>query len=177
MRALVIVDMLNDFVEKTGALYIPGAELLVDNILKLRNAIDRVVYANDSHTENDPEFKIYPKHCVVGTHGAQIYEKLPPAHKTTITINKQNLSMFSVTDTDKKLRELKINELYIVGVATEYCVKAATLDALKLGYAVYIVSDTIAGLNNKDTIVAIEEMQKAGANMLTTNQVLDLWKN
>ncbi len=175
-KALVIVDMLNDFVDEKGALPVKGARDLVGNIVSLKKAAENynlaVVYANDAHTEDDPEFKVWPKHCVKDTFGAKVIDELVADGKA---FEKQDLSMFTNKEADKVLRQYGISELYITGVATEYCVRAAALDARKLGYKVNVVVDAIAGvdLQKGDQYKALLEMGNAGVRPVTTKQALE----
>ncbi|MFH1511377.1 MAG: isochorismatase family cysteine hydrolase [Candidatus Woesearchaeota archaeon] len=177
-KAVVIVDMLNDFVQENGALPVPGAKSLVENIGKIRGKANAynvlVVYANDAHSPNDPEFKTWPRHAVKGESGAKVIDELLPA-ACDLVIEKQEMSMFTNKDADKLLRSKGIDELYVVGVATEYCVRAAALGAASLGYKVNVVVDAISGVDIKkgDSTYALLEMGKAGVLPKYTSQVLE----
>jgi len=180
-KALVIVDMLNDFVQENGALPVKGAKDLVENIAmlaeKARAQGITVVYANDAHAPDDKEFKLWPKHCVKDTYGAQVVEKLKP-QLDDLVITKQDLSLFTNPDAEwnltKRLGKL-VQQLYITGVATEYCVGAAALDARKLGYTVNVVVDAIAGvdLQKGDQYKALIEMGNAGVRPIDTKTALE----
>jgi len=195
-KALLIVDMLNDFVNEDGKLPVPKAGELVENIQKLMEKADIVVYANDAHAEDDLEFKVWPPHCVKGTYGAELVKELAPRDKAVI-LEKQDLSVFTNKDADRTLKNLGVNELYVVGVATEYCVRGAVLEietkygtlvkgAIDRGYKVNLVVDAIAGVDKitlPDGVVVPEtfgkvnktllEMGKAGAEPLYTAQALE----
>jgi nicotinamidase/pyrazinamidase len=180
-KALVIVDMLNDFVvnddyykwQQTnplaknkatvvepaelrryaplyeGKLVVPGAHTLIQNIAQLKQFAENygvVVYANDAHPETSEEFKAWPVHCVKDTYGAKVIDELLPDEMDVI-VEKDDLGMFTNKEADKLLREKGVDELYITGVATEYCVKAAAMGAIKLGYKVNLVVDAIAGVD------------------------------
>jgi len=185
MKALVIVDMLNDFVQENGALPVQGAQALVENIKQLREKAELVVYANDAHAQDDPEFKAWPKHCVKGEYGAKVVDELTPKNGDLV-LEKQDLSMFKNKEADKLLREKGVDELYVTGVATEYCVRGATLDALAKGYKVNIVVDAIAGVDEiklpdgnavPETKGAVNrallEMGNAGAQPVYTAKALE----
>jgi len=133
-----------------------------------------VVYANDAHAEDDPEFKAWPKHCVAGTEGAEVVKELVP-RMGDLVIPKQDLSVFTNREADRLLREAEIHELYVTGVATEYCVRGAALDALTKGYKVNVVVDAIAGVDLKkgDQARALLEMGNTGAKPVYTKQVLE----
>lgn len=149
-KALLIVDMVHDFVDENGALPVKGAIDLVDNINLLRDAAEKkgyaVIYANDAHDYDDKEFQTWPRHSVSGTYGAKIIEDLTPKYKNDIIIEKQDLSFLTNKYANQILKERGIRELYVTGVATEYCVKNGALDAIRLGYAVNLVTDAIAGV-------------------------------
>ncbi len=188
-KAILVVDMLNDFVQEDGKLPVQGAKTLVENIGKIRGTAGEydvlVVYANDAHAEDDPEFKAWPPHAVAGTYGAEVVDELKPA-KGDLVIPKQDLSVFTNKEADRLLRERGIDELYVMGVATEYCVRGAALDALTKGYKVNVVVDAIAGVDEiklpDGTVVpetkgavarALLEMGNAGAKPMYTANVLE----
>ena len=188
-KAILVVDMLNDFVQEDGKLPVPGAQTLVENIGRIRGTAGEydvfVVYANDAHTEDDPEFKAWPPHCVKGTYGAEVVEELKPK-EGDLVIPKQDLSVFTNKEAERLLRERGVDELYVTGVATEYCVRGAALDALAKGYKVNLVVDAIAGVDEiklpDGTVVpetkgavnrALLEMGNAGARPVYTAKVLE----
>ncbi|MFC1698101.1 cysteine hydrolase family protein [Nanoarchaeota archaeon] len=189
VKALLIVDMLNDFVNPDGNLPVAGAPELVENINQIRQAAYEkdmlVVYANDAHAENDPEFEVWPPHCVKGEYGAEVFKQLAP-QENDLVLEKVDLSVFTNEKADKELKARGIDELYVTGVATEYCVKGAVMNALELGYKVNLVVDGIAGVDKivlpDETVVpgtfgavnnALLEMGNAGAQPVYTNQVLE----
>ncbi|MEM0053219.1 MAG: bifunctional nicotinamidase/pyrazinamidase [Nitrososphaeria archaeon] len=184
--ALIIVDVQNDFCPG-GALAVPEGDQIVPIINKYiekfvsKNAI--VVATRDWHPKNHVSFKeyggIWPVHCVQNTWGAEFHQmlRLP---KNVIIISKafesevEAYSGFQRTELDKILKEKGVKHLFVSGLATDYCVKATVLDALKLGYEVYVLVDAIKGVNVRptDSEDAINEMIKAGAKLLTFNQII-----
>lgn len=187
-KALLIVDMLNDFVEEDGALPVPGAKDIVENIGRIKGTAGEygvlVAYANDAHEKDDPEFENWPPHAIKGTYGAQVIDDLAVTDGDTV-IEKQDLSMFTNPRADYLLKYDLIDELYIAGVATEYCVRGAALDAIAKGYKVNLVVDAIAGVDEiklpDGNVVpetkgavnrALLEMGNAGAKPMYTAQVL-----
>ena len=132
-----------------GALYVPGAEALVPKIAALnRYAASKgipVISDMDAHTEDDPEFKAWPPHCVAGTTGQQkpaatLLEKRvvvpnaanPPsiAGAQQILLEKQTLCCFETANLEQILKELGADRYVVYGVVTEYCVKFAALGLL-----------------------------------------------
>jgi nicotinamidase/pyrazinamidase len=82
-------------------------------------------------------------------------------------------SAFDGTDLDEWLRQRKVTHLFVVGLATDYCVRATVLDGLKLGYEVYAVTDAMRAVDVKpgDGATALDEMAKAGAHLVTSSQL------
>ncbi len=199
-KALVIVDMLNDFVQENGALPVPDAYKLVDNINAIKKIAYQngiwVVYATDAHDQDDKEFENWPVHAVKDTYGAQVIDELQPK-EGDIVIEKQDLYMFTNPDADRLLRQKGIDELIVTGVATEYCVRGVALTdldkygnkvegAIDRGYKVNLVVDGIAGVDEivlpDNTIVpgtrgavarALVELGNAGVQPKYTTQVLE----
>lgn len=119
---------------------------------------------------------LWPNHCVQETAGAQIL--LAPELITKL-IQKGADSRFdsysgfmddggAATLLDKELKAANINTLIVYGIATDYCVKATVLDALKHGYNVYVVSDLCRGVAGDTSKGALEEMEQKGAKVLTS---------
>ena len=77
------------------------------------------------------------------------------------------------TNAKEQLDRINVNTLYVLGVATDYCVKSSVLDALELGYRVYVIEDCIAAVNPDDSPKAIEEMKEKGALMIKSNEIPD----
>ncbi|MBP6854900.1 MAG: nicotinamidase [Candidatus Pacebacteria bacterium] len=190
-KALLIIDVQNDFCPG-GSLAVTDGDRVVEplnNMIKLARENGWLVIASrDWHPKDTAHFKefggIWPAHCIEGTGGAKFKHGLLFPEKTVI-INKgtskkdDGYSPFEGTDTvlDLPLAQILnikgIADIFIGGLATDYCVKAGVLDALKNGYGVYLLEDAIKAVNLKpdDGANAIEEMQKAGAIITTTEEV------
>lgn len=141
--ALVVLDMLNDFVD--GTLANPAARPTIDPIGDLvgraRAAEDWVVvYANDAHAENDLEFEVFGEHAVAGTEGAQVVDDLTPG-VDDIVVPKRFYSAFTQTDLDATTRTQAIDRMVIVGQHTNCCCRHTTYDAFIRGIEVAVVSD------------------------------------
>ncbi len=182
--ALVVVDVQNDFADPTGSLYVPGGEQVVpvinEEIAKAKRAGAFVVYTRDWHPESTPHFAkdggIWPVHCVAGTWGAEFHPDLvvdgPEIHKgangedgySGFTMRDPETGEEMPTELGSLLREHGITKLVVVGLATDYCVKATALDGRRLGYEVTILEDAIRAvdLNEGDGDRALEEMTAAG---------------
>lgn len=169
-KALLIVDMLNDFVEEWGALRVEGAKEIIPAVLKQKEEFVKngnpVIYLCDSHKQDDPEFKLWPPHCIEGTKGAEIVEQLKPT-QDDIVIKKTTYSGFFKTNLDDTLRNLGIEEVYITGVAMNICVHYTACDARMLGYIVTIPASCVRGLTREDE----EYMKKQFKNVLNINLI------
>lgn len=150
--ALLVVDMLNDFIKEGGALVVPGAERIIPVI---REALDEartsgitVVYVNDAHLENDSEFEVWPSHALCGEWGGEVIEELLPLAGEYV-IEKRRYSAFFGTGLDLLLRERAIRNIYLAGVLTNICIYATALDASMRGYRVGVFRDGVASLSEE----------------------------
>jgi nicotinamidase/pyrazinamidase len=189
------VDAQADFMLPGGKLYVPGAEKIIPNIQRLvqaaREAHILLVSSADAHSENDPEFSIFPPHCIRGTAGARIVPegmqekfRAVPNHPSfvfpddftafpQIIIEKQTLDVFDNPFTTEMVRHLGPGVEYIVfGVVTEYCVQRAAKGLLERGREVAIITDAIETLKLDEGRRTLDELQSLGARMITTEQVL-----
>ena len=144
--ALLIVDMLNDFV--TGVLANPASEPTVDPIGALIDAARTrpdwmTIYANDAHRPGDLEFEVFGEHAVAGTKGAEVIPDLTPVGIDEV-IPKRYYSAFTETDLASTCRVNDISRLVIVGQHTDCCVRHTTYDAFLQGLEVVVVSDATA---------------------------------
>jgi len=162
MKALLVIDMLEDFIDKEGALTTgPAGEEIVDfiqgKIQEFREKEHPIIYICDNHEIDDKEFQMFPTHCVAGTSGSEIIKALEPKDEDKI-IKKRRYSSFFGTDLDLYLRENKIDEIYLVGVCTNICVLYTAADARNLAYKVNIYKDGVASFDNDAHNFALKEM-------------------
>jgi len=160
--ALIVVDMLNDFV--TGALKCERAPRIIPNTQRLLDFVRKkgipVIYANDTHLPSvDKEFKIWPSHAVAGTKGAEVIDELKPL-KGDYIVQKRRYSAFYGTDLDLLLRELHVNTLILVGLVTNVCIQHTAADAFFRGYRIIVPEDCVETLT--------EIAQKSGIEYLKT---------
>jgi nicotinamidase/pyrazinamidase len=181
------VDTQLDFLSPAGALYVPGAEKIVKSLAELTafaaaNQI-QIISTMDAHTEDDPEFKTWKPHCVVGTTGQQKAAGtllnprmvLADAHEAQnapqIIVEKQKLDCF----TNPKLRPLidllQADRFVVYGVASELCVKCAAFGLLQLGQRVELVTDAIRSLSAEDERDMIERFQAQGGRLTTVREI------
>ena len=141
-KALIIVDMLNDFIDKKGALFCgetvaPIIPFIQERLQVYRDRKDLVIYLQDSHATDDKEFQRFPKHSVTGSWGSEIISELKPLPKETV-IPKKRYSGFFRTDLEDVLTSGVVDEVEVVGVCTSIC-----------------VMDTVGGLANRDYKVRV----------------------
>jgi nicotinamidase-related amidase len=160
---LVIVDMQHDFVDPTGALYV-GASIgkIIKPLQSLLNAVRKkrmpVIYTQDWHTVNDREFKIWPKHCVKSTPGAQVIDELKPT-KGSIRIRKVTYDPWFDTDMDRILSRKHLKNLIVTGTVSNICVMHTVGGAALRGYRVTVPEDCVAALSPEDQAFALKQFQ------------------
>ncbi len=163
-EALLIIDMLNDFIRPGAPLEVPDARVTIPVV---RREIDRartvgmpILYLCDSHVRNDKEFTRFgwPEHAVRGTKGADVVAELKPA-PSDIVILKDSYSGFFGTRLEEVLKKLKLDSLRIVGCVTNICVLFTAADAVLRGYAVTVVEDGVSGLAREDHDAALRIMK------------------
>jgi nicotinamidase/pyrazinamidase len=170
-RALVVVDMIEDFVHEGGALYCgPSMERIVPVIQKevarARAAAEPVVYLTDKHVPGDAEFQVFPPHALAGTKGADIVPELAP-EEGDLVIPKRRYSGFFGTDLDITLRERGVDTLRLVGDCTNICVLYTAADARNLGYAVEVLESGVTSFDEEAHRDALRELEKTlGAKVL-----------
>ncbi len=191
------VDTQADFMLPGGKLYVPGAERLLPNILRLTDAArqGRVFLVSHGcfHTQDDPEFQTFPPHCIRGTAGSayvpealagkvvtvpnKITAALPAdlAQYQQILLEKQTLDIFESLHADELVKRLGKNAEFVVfGVVTEYCVRLAAKGLLERGRRVSVVKDAIETLKAEDGDRTVAELLALGAKFITTDQALAL---
>ncbi|MCT2084880.1 isochorismatase family protein [Microbacterium enclense] len=185
-RALFIVDVQNDFTER-GALGVVGGDEVAARISRYLDAhaddYAIVVASRDWHHGDDdngghfsaePDFvDTWPVHCVGGTFGAE-YDEVFDTRRVTHHLKKGQgkpaYSLFEgVTDDGRTaagiLGEHGIRDIDVVGIATDYCVRASALDALRAGRTVRVLTDLIAGVHPDSSAAALAEIETAGARL------------
>ena len=182
--ALVVVDVQNDFADPSGSLTVAGGEEVVARVNleigRAKRGDAFVVYTQDWHPESTPHFAkdggIWPVHCVAGTWGAAFHPALevigPWVRKGSngedgysgFTMRDPATGETTPTELESLLRVRAIERVRICGLATDYCVKATALDAVRLGFATTVLADAIAAvdLQPRDGEKAIDEMRAAG---------------
>ena len=190
------VDVQRDFMLPGGNLYVPGAEKLLPNIRRLTDAArhGRVFLVSHGcfHPTDDPEFKIFPPHCLKGSAGSELVPealtdkivrvennpsaKIPEdlSSYQQILLEKQTLNIFESRHAEELVRRLGSHAEFVVfGVVTEYCVSFAAKGLLERGRRVAVVQDAIETLKTVDGEKTVAELQRLGARFVTTEQALN----
>ncbi|MDO8483987.1 MAG: isochorismatase family protein [Candidatus Limnocylindrales bacterium] len=187
--ALIVVDVQNDFADPDGSLNVPGADAVVAAANReIATAIELgaiVVATQDWHPEHTPHFAKdggpWPVHCVGGTWGAglhpalEIPEAAPRVRKgangedgySGFTMRDPRTGETTPTELEGLLRATGVERVVVVGLATDYCVKATALDAARLGFRTAVLTDAIAAVDLQpgDGDRALEELRTAGVKL------------
>jgi nicotinamidase-related amidase len=163
-QALIIIDMLNDFIHPEGALYCgKGAEEIVpviyDQLERCRKDGDAVIYLQDSHATDDKEFEKFPPHCVTGTWGNRIIDALAPADGEHV-IAKTRYSGFYGTDLDQVLTQMKPDRVIVAGVCTSICVMDTVGGLVNRDFAVSVPANAVADFDSEAHMFSLKRMEK-----------------
>jgi len=161
--ALLIIDMLNDFIEDGGALVVPDAKRIVPRIREILDDARQkgipVIYVTDSHRDDDHEFRYWPAHAISDTWGGEVIEDLRPFPAESI-IPKRRYSAFFGTDLDTYLREKGVRKLYLTGVLTNICVYITAVEAAMRNYGVAVFTDAVASLSEETDRFIFQQLKE-----------------
>ena len=170
-RALIVVDVQHDFID--GTLAVPGAAEIIEPLKALLADAeangDLIVATADWHPSSHCSFVdnggTWPRHCEAGTHGAALHPVVADAAQVLAFKgcypNLEAYSGFAGTLLLETLRDHDVTDVTIAGLATDYCVKATALDAIKHGFKVKLALDACRGVNEKTTEAALREIRDA----------------
>ena len=184
VRALVIVDVQNDFCEG-GSLAVAGGGEVARAISAYvgSGGYDHVVASRDFHVDPGPHFSArpdyvnsWPRHCVVGTGGADFHPDLDTSHIQTVFSKGAHEAAYSAFDGSDEagtplaawLRDRGVDELDVVGIATDYCVRATAISAAQEGFRTRVLLGMTAGVDPTTTAESVEAMKAAGAQVTGT---------
>jgi nicotinamidase-related amidase len=178
MKALVVIDMLNDFV--TGVLankddatkIIPSIKALIDHARG--NPDWLVVYSNDAHRADDREIGIWGKHAMAGTRGADVVDELAPiGADREIVSPKRFYGAFDETGLGEIFKEYGVEEVVLTGQHTHCCVRHSAYGAFTRGYGIKVPSDAVCVFPGVDQEAALEYLKTIyGAEITTTSSVI-----
>lgn len=186
--ALIVVDVQNDFADPAGSLSVSGGLEVIPvanaEAQAARSAGALTVYTQDWHPIETPHFKefggIWPVHCVAGTWGAEFAPGLDVGGEiirkgangedgySAFTMRDPQTAETIATPLHALLQAREVDHVVVLGLATDYCVKATALDALTLGYAVTVMRDGIRAVDLQpgDGETALSEIAEAGGAIL-----------
>ena len=173
MKALIIVDMLKDFVD--GELANPRAQRITGPLRRLldhaRESGWVVVFSNDAHRPEDPELKIWGEHAMEGSPGAEVIDELAPRDGELVS-PKRTYGAFDETGLADQLRELGVEEVVITGQHTHICVRHSSYGALRNGFDVSVPRDAVCAFEGVDEDEALEYLKMAyGAHVTTVDEL------
>jgi nicotinamidase/pyrazinamidase len=182
MRALIIDDVQNDFCEG-GSLEVKGGSAVARGISELLagdHGYAHVVATKDFHIDpgehfsDNPDYAVsWPRHCVAGSPGADFHPDFDPSAVEAVFKKGHHSAAYSGFEgTDDSgttlmdwLRERGVDEVDVVGIATDYCVRATAVDAAAAGFATRVLLDLTAGVAPESTAKAIEDMRGVGVEV------------
>ena len=181
-RALLIIDFQNDFTSG-GALAVPGGDEIAEPVQRLAKEFDHVFATRDWHPRDHASFETeggpWPVHCVQGTHGAELHPAMREVEIDAIVDvgverEDEGYSGFEKSKLADLLRQDDVSEVAVVGLATDYCVRASAIDACREGFDVTVVTDAIRAVEVEpgDGDRALAEMKEAGARLATSAELV-----
>lgn len=174
-QAVIVVDMLNDFV--TGALVCERGKAIVGPLARLIEAARKsgvyVIYSNDSHLKGiDGELKLWGDHAIRGTPGAEIIPVLA-AKPGDYVIPKRRYSGFFQTDLHLLLTELGVDTLIMTGLHTHMCVRHTAADAYNWGYNIIVPKDATDSFTEADYTAGLKYLKEVyGAGITTVEELI-----
>jgi nicotinamidase/pyrazinamidase len=179
--ALIVVDVQNDFCPG-GALAVPNGDEVVPVINELMPRFRHVIATQDFHPPGHSSFANeggpWPEHCVQGTPGADFHPALDIAKADEIVQKgtdpaTDGYSGFAGTDLADRLRARGVERVVVTGLATDYCVRATTVEAIEHGFDAVVLTDGIRAVDvaSGDGDAALEEMTEAGATLITADRL------
>ena len=163
-RALIVADMLNDFIDPEGALYIgpAGREIIpfvARKIDTVRAAGGVVIFACDTHAPDDREFRRFPPHAVKGTWGSQIIPELP-FRAGDYRVDKTRYSCFARTNLDDILKQERVELVEVVGVCTSICVLETVKELFDRDLPAVVYREGVADFDPEAHAFALKHMER-----------------
>ncbi len=175
-EAILVIDMINDFVyDKFGS---KGAQKIVPRLKDLletaQDSDKLIIYAQDAHTEEDPEMDIWGKHGMRGEKGSVTIDELKGFEDYMVETS--TYDPFFKTNLNKILKDDEIKSVIITGVSTDICVQHAAGGAFIRGYDVTVLDDCTAAMAGENYESALEYMKKIyGAEISTSKEIKKRW--
>ncbi|MGQ9513134.1 cysteine hydrolase family protein [Thermodesulfitimonas sp.] len=164
MRALIVIDMLNDFMDPKGVLFcgeavrgiIPAVKEKVEEFRRLARP---VIYACDAHDPQDEEFRAFPPHCLRGSWGAAIIPELIP-REGDFVVYKTRFDAFFGTELEELLRKLSVAELCLTGVCTSICVMDTAAGAFFRDFKIKVFREAVGDFDPEAHAFALKRMER-----------------
>jgi nicotinamidase/pyrazinamidase len=180
--ALLVIDFQNDFTPG-GALAVREGDRIAEPILRLAPRFDMIAATRDWHPPDHSSFETeggpWPVHCVQGSPGAELHPAMEELDLDFIVDvgrerDDEGYSGFENSDLAQRLRERGVDRVAVCGLATDYCVRASAIDAVREGFDVTVVSDAVRAVDVEpgDGERALEEMRGAGAKVAGSDELL-----
>ena len=175
--AVLVIDMLNDFLEPEGAMPLLEGRRLYEPIRRLlkagREVGAPVIWICDEHLPTDREFEKRSVHCLKGSWGAEIVAELEPKG-SELRIPKTRYSGFFETDLDQRLRQQNIDHVILAGVVTNICVRSTAHDAFFRDYRVTIPVDCVAATSDREQESTLYDLDTHYATVAGLEEVLGI---
>ena len=173
-KAIVVIDMLNDFVY--GKLKCERAQRIIPNIKKLlekaREKKIPIIYSNDAHLPFDKELDVWGQHGMKGSEGAEVIADIKP-QKVDHVRDKRTYSGFFATDLDLLLRDLNVDTVIVVGLHTHICVRHTSADAFFRGYKIIVPEDCVESFTQEDHERGLEYLKMCyKAQVMKTDELI-----
>lgn len=177
MEALIVIDMLNDFI--TGKLKTERAQRIIPNLKKLIQAArDKkvpVIYSNDAHLPVDFELNKWGGHAMKGTKGAEVIPQLEPAEGDYV-LEKRTYSGFFETGLDLLLRKLKVDTIVLAGLHANICLRHTAADGFFRGYSIIVPKDATEAFSDEEYERGLGYLEKVyGAEITETETMITRW--
>jgi nicotinamidase-related amidase len=162
--ALIVADMLNDFLDPGGSLYV-GAQareiipFVAQKIAEFRAQEGVVIFVCDAHAPDDREFRYFPAHAVKGSWGAEIIPELTPA-PGDYQVEKTRYSPFAHTNLDDILKQEGVTEVHVVGVMTSICVMETVKELFDRDLSGLVYRQGVADSDPEAHAFALKQMQR-----------------
>jgi nicotinamidase/pyrazinamidase len=181
-KALLIIDFQNDFTSG-GALEVPDGDEIAEPVRRLASHFDVVVATRDWHPPDHASFGTeggpWPVHCVRGSWGARFHPAMEGLQLDAVVDvgrgrEDEGYSGFEKSNLAQILRDQDVEEVYVCGLATDYCVRASAIDACQEGFDVTVVEDAVRGVEVErgDSERAVADMRRAGAKIATSEEIM-----
>ena len=175
--AVIVVDMINEFLEDGGLMVMASGRALYEPIQQLVDAAHRVgstvIWLRDEHEAHNPELRKRILHCLPGSWGTQLVAALRPG-PTDLILTKSSYNGFFRTPLHERLQERSITTLIVVGVVTNICVRSTVHDAFFLGYDVIVPEQCVAATSEREQASSLYDIDTHYGSVTSLDHVLSL---